>query len=68
MRDGLYAVPALVAAAITVIAILIGFYGLPAALTAAAACFLIRLLGVHFGLHAPRPPEQPGRREPPKQG
>jgi uncharacterized membrane protein YeiH len=65
MRDGLYAVPALVGAAITVTAILIGFYGLPAALAAAAACLLIRLLGVHFGLNAPGPPQGPTHRESP---
>jgi Predicted membrane protein len=56
MREGLYAIPALVGAAITVACILTGVYGLPAALAAAAACFLIRLLGVHFNLNAPRPP------------
>jgi uncharacterized membrane protein YeiH len=56
MREGLYAIPALVGAAITVISILTGVYGLPAALAAAAACFLIRLLGVYFKLNAPRPP------------
>jgi uncharacterized membrane protein YeiH len=56
LRTGLYAVPALVGAAITVAATLFGVYGLPAAAIAAAACLLIRLLGLHFRLHAPKPP------------
>jgi uncharacterized membrane protein YeiH len=56
LRTGLYAVPALVGAAITVAATLLGVYGLAAATIAAAACLLIRLLGVHFSLHAPKPP------------
>jgi uncharacterized membrane protein YeiH len=56
LSTGLYAVPALIGAAITVAAALLGVYGLPAAIIAAAACLLIRLLGVHFRLHAPKPP------------
>lgn len=60
LRSGLYAVPALVGAAIAVTSIRTGVYGPPAALAAAVACLLIRLLGVHFGLDAPRPPGTPG--------
>lgn len=56
LRCGLYAVPALVGAAITVAAARAGVYGLPAALGAAAACFGIRMLGVRFQLNAPSPP------------
>jgi uncharacterized membrane protein YeiH len=56
LRSELYAIPALVAAAITVAVIHLNLYGLPAALAAAAACFIIRMLGVHFGLNAPGPP------------
>ena len=56
LRDGLYAIPALVGAAITVTASLAGIPQLPAAAAAAATCFLIRLIGVHFRLEAPRPP------------
>lgn len=62
MSEGLYAIPALVGSATTVACIAIGIYGLPAALAAAAVCFLIRLLGVYFKLNAPRPrgvPELP---------
>lgn len=33
-----------------------GVYGLPAALVAVAACFVIRMLGVRLELNAPRPP------------
>jgi uncharacterized membrane protein YeiH len=56
LSSGLYAVPALVGAAITVTTIRTGVYGIPAALVAACACFLIRMAGVRFGLNAPSPP------------
>lgn len=56
LHSDLYAIPALVAAAITVATIRAGVYGLPAALAAAAVCFGIRMLGVRFRLNAPRPP------------
>jgi uncharacterized membrane protein YeiH len=56
MSEGLYAIPALAGAALTVLAITAGLYGLGAAIVAAAVCFLIRLLGVRFKLNAPRPP------------
>ena len=55
LRSELYAIPALVAAAITVGAIKLGMYGLPAALIAATLCFVIRMLGVRYRLHAPGP-------------
>jgi uncharacterized membrane protein YeiH len=51
----LYAIPALVAAVLTVGAIQAGIYGLPAALGAAAVCFVVRMLGVRFRLQAPGP-------------
>lgn len=60
LHSNLYAIPALVAAALTVGAIQLGIYGLPAALGAAAVCFAIRMLGVVLGLHAPRPPGDRG--------
>ncbi|MCV2491170.1 TRIC cation channel family protein [Geodermatophilus sp. YIM 151500] len=50
----LYAIPAMLAATVTVVAVLTGTYGLPAALAAAALCFTLRLVGVRFGLNAPR--------------
>lgn len=56
LTSGLYAIPALVGAAITVTTSRLGVYGVPAALGAAAACFGIRMLGVWLGLNAPKPP------------
>jgi uncharacterized membrane protein YeiH len=67
LRTGLYAVPALVGATITVAATLLGVYGLPAATIAAAACLLIRLLGVRFRLNAPKAPGVQGDPESPDQ-
>ncbi|TDB83243.1 TRIC cation channel family protein, partial [Actinomadura sp. 7K534] len=55
LRSDLYAIPAFVAAAITVVATRLDLYGLPAALLAVAACFVIRMLGVHLELNAPGP-------------
>jgi uncharacterized membrane protein YeiH len=57
LHSGLYAIPALIGAAITVAASLAGLYGVTAAVVAAAACFLVRSLGILFDLNAPRPPE-----------
>jgi uncharacterized membrane protein YeiH len=56
LSSGLYAVPALVGAAITVGALQLGVYGIPAALVAAVACFVIRLVGVRYDINAPGPP------------
>jgi uncharacterized membrane protein YeiH len=70
LRRGLYAIPALSAAAITVTAVRAGIYGLPAALGAVLACFLIRVLGVRYDLNAPmapqpaQPPAGAGERKP----
>ena len=60
LSSELYAIPALVAATITVLTTRTGTYGIPAAIGAAAACFGIRMLGVRFDLNAPRPPGQRG--------
>jgi uncharacterized membrane protein YeiH len=55
LRSELYAIPALVAAAVIVVAAFHwGVYGPPVAVAAAAVCFVIRMLGVRFGLNAPR--------------
>jgi uncharacterized membrane protein YeiH len=70
LTSGLYAIPALAGAALVVAAEGGGvdrLLGVPAALGGAAVCFLIRLLGLHFGLDAPKPP-QPRRREGPGSG
>jgi uncharacterized membrane protein YeiH len=56
LRSELYAVPALAAAVITVAAIRLDVYGLPAALIAAAVCFVIRMIGVRFRVDLPGPP------------
>ncbi|WP_369199684.1 trimeric intracellular cation channel family protein [Streptomyces sp. PU-14G] len=66
LRSGLYAVPALVGAAMTVATVRMGVYGVPAALGAAMTCFLIRVLGLRYRLNVPEPPETSGRREPPR--
>jgi uncharacterized membrane protein YeiH len=57
LTSGLYAIPALVGAAIVVTAVRTGVYGVPAALGAAAACFLIRAAGIRYNLNAPVAPE-----------
>jgi uncharacterized membrane protein YeiH len=54
LTSGLYAIPALVGATIVVVAARTGHYGAPAALGAALACFLIRLLGIRYDLNAPK--------------
>jgi len=59
LSSGLYAIPALVGAALAVIAASSGVdqvLGAPVALAAAAVCFVIRMVGLHFKLDAPRPP------------
>jgi uncharacterized membrane protein YeiH len=63
LTSGLYAIPALIGAALLVAADSGGvsrILGAPAALCAAAVCFLIRVLGLRFGLDAPRPPASGG--------
>jgi len=57
LTSGLYAIPALVGAAIAVTAVQTGVYGVPAALGAALACFLIRAAGIRYNLNAPVAPE-----------
>src|SRR5580698_3517814 len=65
LRRGLYAIPALLAAGITVAALRGGGYGVPAALGAALACFAVRMLGVRYDLNAPMPPGRPPPELPP---
>lgn len=57
LSSGLYAIPALVGAAIAVLGSSggDGRLGLVAAVIAAAVCFGIRLVGLHYDLQAPRP-------------
>ena len=56
LSSELYAVPALVGAAIVVVPARWGSNGLPWALLGAAVCLAIRLLGVRFRIDAPHPP------------
>jgi uncharacterized membrane protein YeiH len=59
LSSGMYAIPALVGAGLAVLATSTGVtevLGVPVVLCAAAVCFAIRMLGLHFGLDAPKPP------------
>lgn len=53
LTSGLYAVPALVGAAITAVALDSHFYNTPVALAAALVCFAIRLAGLRYNLNLP---------------
>lgn len=54
LRTGLYAVPALIGAAIVVIGWELGSRSIVFPLVGAGACLTIRLLGLHFDLNLPR--------------
>jgi uncharacterized membrane protein YeiH len=70
LTSGLYAVPALVGATAVVVAELLGARGPGAPVCAAALCFTIRMVGVHFDVHAPFPPvrRRRGRERPASRG
>ena len=53
LSSGLYAVPALVGAAITAVALHFHFYSTTVALAAACVCFAIRLAGLRYNLNVP---------------
>ena len=53
LTSGLYAIPALVGAAITALAALLPVNGAPIAVVGAMACFAIRMIGVRYRLNAP---------------
>jgi uncharacterized membrane protein YeiH len=59
LHSGLYAVPALLGAAVLVLAHELDVRGGPVAVGAAALCFAIRLLALRYRLNAPSPP-RPG--------
>lgn len=59
LSSGLYAIPALAGAGVTVVGVEIGWHGWVPALVAGAACFVIRLIGIRFDLNAPVPPGSP---------
>ncbi len=54
LSSGLYAVPAACGAALTAVALELHFYKSTIAVVAALLCFVIRMLGLHFNLNAPR--------------
>jgi uncharacterized membrane protein YeiH len=56
LRTGLYAIPALIGAAIVVAASRSGTHDLAYPLIGAAVCFLIRLAGLYMDLNVPRAP------------
>lgn len=56
LSSGLYAVPALAGAAITVVGVELGVRGWAVTSVAAVVCFAIRLIGIRFDLNAPTPP------------
>ena len=53
LQSGSYAIPAIIGAGITVTAVLGGAYPVVAAVSPAAVCFLVRMLGVVVRLDAP---------------
>lgn len=55
LSSGLYAIPALVGAAIMVTAREFGAAALPGALVGAALCFTIRVIGIRYDINAPAP-------------
>jgi uncharacterized membrane protein YeiH len=54
LRTGLYAIPALIGAAVVVIASQIGIRSLTVPIVGAGVCFIIRLAGIHFDLNVPK--------------
>jgi uncharacterized membrane protein YeiH len=61
LRTGLYAIPALIGAAIVVGASETVGHNLAIPIVGAAVCFLIRLAGLHFDLNVPQAPRHAGR-------
>src|SRR3954454_8346460 len=59
LSSGLYAIPALIGATATVVVSELHLYGLVTAVGAAALCFVVRMVGVHFGIDAPKPRSVP---------
>jgi uncharacterized membrane protein YeiH len=55
LQEGLYAIPALIGAAIIVGAARAGVHGPAAPIIGAAVCFVIRLAGLKLGLNIPAP-------------
>ena len=55
LRTGLYAIPALMGAAVVVTATEAGTRNLTFPIVGAVLCFAVRLAGIHFDLNVPRP-------------
>ena len=55
LHSGLYAIPALAAAALTALVVAGDLPLVPWTVAAAAVCFAIRIVGVRYDLNAPRP-------------
>ena len=55
LTSGLYAIPALVGAGLTVAFFRAGLDGLATGVLAAGVCFVVRMIGVRYDLHAPMP-------------
>jgi uncharacterized membrane protein YeiH len=58
LRSELCAIPALVGAAIVVVASTLGHHGPAMAIFAAAVCFLVRMAGMRFDLGLPTAPSE----------
>ena len=54
LTSGLYAIPALLGAAVQVLAAPLQTYGVSVALVGAAVCFIVRMAGVRFHLEVPK--------------
>ena len=69
LSSGLYAIPAACGATLTALALEYHFYSGAIAVAAAAVCFTIRMLGVHFNLNVPAShPDVTPKREPTGEG
>lgn len=60
LREGLYAIPALIGAAVVTIAAEMGRRGLVVPLAGAATCFAVRVAGIYLDLNVPRAREASG--------
>ena len=58
LRSELYAIPALLGATIIVVASRLGYQNPAIAITSAAVCFLIRMVGIRFDLRLPTAPSE----------
>ena len=58
LRSELYAIPALLGATIIVVASRLGYQNPAIAITSAAVCFLIRMVGIRFDLSLPTAPSE----------